>query len=103
MMGGVGAEESWALSTTWVARPGVFEGRDEYPCELYRSPSSPTPFRKAVRACHLTGKDLAHRRGFEAKKGYSYEHSDLQDLDLHKLSTGTRDTSHDVDSHGRRN
>jgi hypothetical protein len=31
------------------------------------------------------GKNLAHRRGFEAKKGYSYEHSDLQDIDLHKL------------------
>ena len=31
------------------------------------------------------GKNLAHRRGFEAKKGCSYEHSDLQDIDLHKL------------------
>jgi RHS repeat-associated protein len=31
------------------------------------------------------GKNLAHRRGFEAKKGYSYEHSDLQDIDIHKL------------------
>ncbi|MFP4419998.1 MAG: polymorphic toxin type 8 domain-containing protein, partial [Desulfococcaceae bacterium] len=31
------------------------------------------------------GKNLAHRRGFEAKKGYGYEHSDLQDIDLHKL------------------
>ncbi len=31
------------------------------------------------------GKNLAHRRGFEAEKGYGYEHSDLQDIDLHKL------------------
>jgi hypothetical protein len=31
------------------------------------------------------GKNMAHRRGFEAKNGYSYEHSDLQDIDLHKL------------------
>ena len=31
------------------------------------------------------GRDLAHRRGKEARKGYSYEHSDLQDKGLHKL------------------
>lgn len=31
------------------------------------------------------GRNLSHRRGFEAKKGYGYEHSDLQDIDLHKL------------------
>ncbi len=31
------------------------------------------------------GKELAHRRGFEAQKGHSYKHSDLQDKDLHKL------------------
>ncbi|MBK6456927.1 MAG: hypothetical protein IPF87_12775 [Gemmatimonadetes bacterium] len=31
------------------------------------------------------GKDLAHRRGFEARKGYSYQHSDLQDRSLHRL------------------
>lgn len=31
------------------------------------------------------GKNLAHRRGFEAKKGYGYEYSDLQDIYLHKL------------------
>jgi len=31
------------------------------------------------------GKNMAHRRGFEAKKGYGYGHSDLQDIDLHKL------------------
>ncbi|MCB9772137.1 MAG: hypothetical protein H6754_06265 [Candidatus Omnitrophica bacterium] len=30
-------------------------------------------------------KQLAHRRGKEAKQGYGYEHSDLQDIDLHKL------------------
>jgi hypothetical protein len=31
------------------------------------------------------GKNMAHRRGYEARKGYGYEHSDLQDVDLHKL------------------
>lgn len=31
------------------------------------------------------GKVLAHRRGFRAKSGYNYLHSDLQDVDLHKL------------------
>ena len=31
------------------------------------------------------GKQLAHRRGYEARKGYGYEHSDLQDVDLHRL------------------
>nr|MCH9740227.1 hypothetical protein [Campylobacterota bacterium] len=31
------------------------------------------------------GKNLAHRRGYEAKKGYGYDYSDLQDIDLHKL------------------
>jgi len=31
------------------------------------------------------GKNLAHRRGFEAKKGFSYKHSDIQDKDLHTL------------------
>lgn len=31
------------------------------------------------------GKELAHRRGMEAKKGYSYENSDLQGKDLHDL------------------
>jgi len=31
------------------------------------------------------GKNLAHRRGYEAKKGYSYEYSDLQDKSLHDL------------------
>jgi hypothetical protein len=30
------------------------------------------------------GKNLAHRRGKEARKGYDYSHSDLQDQDLHK-------------------
>jgi len=32
-----------------------------------------------------SGKHLAHRRGFEAKEGYGYEHSDLQDIELHRL------------------
>jgi RHS repeat-associated protein len=31
------------------------------------------------------GMNLAHRRGFEAKNGYDYEYSDLQDTDLHRL------------------
>ena len=31
------------------------------------------------------GNNLAHRRGFEAKKGFSYENSDLQTIELHKL------------------
>ena len=31
------------------------------------------------------GKEMAHRRGKEARKGHGYEHSDLQDKDLHKL------------------
>lgn len=31
------------------------------------------------------GKVLAHRRGFEARSGYSYRFSDLQDVGLHKL------------------
>ena len=32
-----------------------------------------------------SGKVLAHRRGYEARKGFGYEHSDLQDKVLHKL------------------
>lgn len=31
------------------------------------------------------GNVLAHRRGFEAKKGFSYNYSDLQNVELHKL------------------
>ena len=31
------------------------------------------------------GENLAHRRGFEAKKGFGYEYSDLQGKDLHDL------------------
>jgi len=31
------------------------------------------------------GKNLAHQRGFEAKKGCGYQYSDLQHIDLHKL------------------
>ena len=30
------------------------------------------------------GKNLAHRRGKEARNGYDYSHSDLQDIDLHQ-------------------
>lgn len=42
------------------------------------------------------GKELAHERGREAAKGYSYEHSNLQDKDLHK-------TQHKYDDFGRKN
>lgn len=42
------------------------------------------------------GKDLAHERGREADKGYSYEHSNLQDRDLHRLQ-------HKHDDFGRAN
>ena len=31
------------------------------------------------------GKELAHRRGKEARKGYDYRHADLQSKDLHRL------------------
>jgi RHS repeat-associated protein len=42
------------------------------------------------------GKDLAHERGREAAKGYSYEHSNLQSRDLHR-------TQHKFDDFGRAN
>ena len=42
------------------------------------------------------GKDLAHERGREAAKGYGYEHSNLQDRDLHRLQ-------HKYDNFGRKN
>jgi len=42
------------------------------------------------------GKQLAHERGREAAKGYGYEHSQLQDKDLHKLQ-------HKYDDFGRKN
>ncbi|MCE0484981.1 MAG: polymorphic toxin type 8 domain-containing protein [Methylacidiphilales bacterium] len=42
------------------------------------------------------GKDLAHERGREAAKGYSYKHSNLQDRDLHR-------TQHKYDDQGRAN
>ncbi|MSR64560.1 MAG: hypothetical protein EXS18_02125 [Verrucomicrobiae bacterium] len=42
------------------------------------------------------GKDLAHERGREAAKGYSYEHSNLQDRALHR-------TQHKFDDFGRAN
>jgi len=42
------------------------------------------------------GKVLAHRRGFEADKGYSYEYSDLQNIDLHKIQ-------HKYDKNGKLN
>jgi len=42
------------------------------------------------------GKDLAHERGREAAKGYGYQHSNLQDRDLHRLQ-------HKYDDFGRAN
>ncbi|MCG3183562.1 MAG: hypothetical protein ICCCNLDF_01666 [Planctomycetes bacterium] len=42
------------------------------------------------------GKDLAHERGREAAKGYSYKYSNLQDRDLHRLQ-------HKFDDFGRAN
>ncbi|QRY58013.1 DUF6443 domain-containing protein [Sphingobacterium siyangense] len=42
------------------------------------------------------GKQLAHKRGKEAAKGYSYEHSNLQDEGLHRLQ-------HKHDDYGRKN
>lgn len=42
------------------------------------------------------GKDLAHPRGKEASKGYGYEHTNLQDKDLHKLQ-------HKYDNFGKKN
>ncbi|WP_374165907.1 polymorphic toxin type 8 domain-containing protein [Arcticibacter sp. MXS-1] len=42
------------------------------------------------------GKDLAHKRGKEAAKGYSYKHSHLQDKDLHRRQ-------HKYDNNGRKN
>jgi hypothetical protein len=50
--------------------------------------------RKSIR--NPPGKDLAHERGREAAKGYGYEHSNLQDRDLHRLQ-------HRYDNYGRSN
>ena len=50
--------------------------------------------RKTIR--NPPGKDLAHERGREAAKGYSYEHSNLQNRDLHR-----RQHKHDLG--GRKN
>ncbi|KAB2836828.1 MAG: hypothetical protein F9K49_01170, partial [Caedimonadaceae bacterium] len=42
------------------------------------------------------GKELAHKRGFEASKGFDYDHTVLQDQSLHKLQ-------HKFDDRGRKN
>lgn len=42
------------------------------------------------------GKELAHHRGFEAKKGFDYSHSSLNESGLHKLQ-------HKHDNHGKKN
>jgi len=51
---------------------------------------------KRVNMRNPPGKDLAHSRGKEAAKGYSYKHSKLQDKDLHKRQ-------HKYDNNGRKN
>ena|GEM_PF-6449137 len=42
--------------------------------------------RVIIRVPH--GYNLAHKRGFEAWRGYGYQYSDLQDIGLHKLQHG---------------
>ena len=42
------------------------------------------------------GKDLAHKRGFEAAKGFDYSYSHLQSRDLHRLQ-------HKFDENGKKN
>ncbi|MEW6349324.1 MAG: polymorphic toxin type 8 domain-containing protein [Thermodesulfobacteriota bacterium] len=42
------------------------------------------------------GNELSHERGREAAKGFDYEHSNLQDKDLHRLQ-------HKFDDKGRAN
>lgn len=42
------------------------------------------------------GKQLAHKRGYEASKGFDYSKSHLQGADLHKLQ-------HKYDNFGRKN
>lgn len=41
------------------------------------------------------GKELAHKRGYEAAKGYSHAHSDLQARELHRIQ-------HKYDNNGRK-
>lgn len=41
------------------------------------------------------GHELAHRRGYEARKGYGYEHSDLQVIKNHR-------TQHKHDGYGKK-
>ncbi|MFV5703099.1 polymorphic toxin type 8 domain-containing protein [Flavobacterium sp. XS2P12] len=50
--------------------------------------------RKTIR--NPPGKDLAHSRGKEAAKGYSYKNSKLQDRDLHRRQ-------HKYDNNGKKN
>ena len=42
------------------------------------------------------GRDLAHERGREAAKGYSYKHSNLQNRNDHR-------TQHKYDNNGKKN
>lgn len=42
-----------------------------------------------------SGYQMAHRRGYEARKGYGYEYSDLNTVENHKRQ-------HRIDNNGRR-
>lgn len=42
------------------------------------------------------GKELAHKRGYEAAKGFDYSHTNLQEKNLHKLQ-------HKYDNNGKKN
>jgi RHS repeat-associated protein len=48
--------------------------------------------RKTIRVPN--GYEMAHRRGFEARKGFGYSHSDLQVIKNHR-------TQHRIDNYGR--
>jgi hypothetical protein len=75
---------SWAVSKTdkgWIKQELN---------QIARGPSAQGTSRKTIRVPFNTkkspgGKVLAHRRGFEARKGYGYKYSDLQDPDLHRI------------------
>ena len=42
-----------------------------------------------------SGYEMAHRRGYEARKGYGYEYSDLNTIENHKRQ-------HKIDGYGRK-
>lgn len=83
------------LQDTWVglAQPGQCQNVD---LSGRRMNAIDRGKRKPGTIRNPPGKDLAHERGREAAKGYSYEHSKLQDRDLHRLQ-------HKHDDFGRAN